>query len=294
MSLTFTEICSACHQQFAVEVPDGAIAMARFLLKDKLCGTCRDRRAAELDRIDAELRAKSIHHRKQDFWARSGVPREYQDSSFEAFDAAFDGGRHQEAYRSCIRWADGFDPRKPWGYPSVVLYSTSLELAYGTGKTHLATAMLRRVIERLGEEALTMPNPVHFTTATDALLRISAARRPDFAGGSRESEEDVYLQLASVRVLVLDDVGKERPRADREEFYYTVINRRYANGLPVILTSNVPPDHSPHYREGPVLADVIGHAAVSRLRVMAAGYWLPMDGPDYRRHQARERIRRGG
>ena len=280
MSAAIRFDCVGCGKPFELEIPDGAVGVAQKLYADRLCPTCNDAKHQEFMSADDRLRQRSAEEKRALFLASCGIPEGLQGKSFNNFDPRFDGGRYTEAHQRCQAWAESFNPRKAADSSSIVLYASG----YGTGKTHMAAAIGRTVIQKLSNDnAMGFGNPVHFTTAADALIRISASRVPDFAGGSRETESVVYDQLGGTRLLILDDVGKERPRADLQEFYYTVINRRYTNNLPIIITSNVPPEA----KQGVTLADIMGEAAVSRLRVMAVSMWLPMDGPDYRRVQAK-------
>ena len=133
----------------------------------------------------------------------------------------------------------------------------------GAGKTHLAVAILKELL-RMGCRA-------RFATFGGIVDEVKASF------GSDDSPLDRY---ASVPVLVLDDLGKERPTGYVLEQLYDLVNKRNAAGLPTIVTSN--------YDAGE-LADVLmqeggnqstAGAIVSRLVQDAKP--VRMDGPDRR------------
>ena len=99
---------------------------------------------------------------------------------------------------------------------------------YGTGKTHLAAAIANRVLET-GTDVIFQPVP-------DLLdqLRMSY-------GNTGESFEERFDRIRSVPLLILDDLGAQSATAWAEEKLYQIINYRYVNKLPTVVTSNVNP-----------------------------------------------------
>lgn len=100
----------------------------------------------------------------------------------------------------------------------------------GTGKTHLAAAGLREVAERHGVRGL-------FVVVPDLIDRYRRTQNPERA---TETAEDVDDLLRRVPLLVLDDLGVGRQTEFAEERMYGVINRRYNDVRPTIVTTNVP------------------------------------------------------
>jgi len=117
-------------------------------------------------------RVRSHRFRVWEFWQQSGVQQRYLEKSFDDCDATFDRGRHGRSLALCRAWAEAFDLSNPKASQSVVLWSEG----YGTGKTHLARAMLRWVLEASSPDTLRFLNPVHFTTAPAAMQGLGAAR----------------------------------------------------------------------------------------------------------------------
>jgi DNA replication protein DnaC len=106
--------------------------------------------------------------------------------------------------------------------------SLALIGAPGRGKSSLATIVMARRIERQLCDAL-------YVTAPDLLDRIRATYGPHGEG----SEPEVVDAVKTASLLVLDDLGAEKPSEWVEEKLYQVVNHRYNALLPTIFTSNL-------------------------------------------------------
>ncbi|MFC7983851.1 ATP-binding protein [Streptomyces sp. NPDC057336] len=171
--------------------------------------------------------------------------------------------RYQDAtatHPAITAWADraADDPRAA-GF--LVLTGT-----IGTGKTHQAYGALRRIAET-GPRRFEMLA----TTAPDLYGRL----RP---GGSDKGTEHELKRLCQIPLLLLDDLGTEKLSEWTEEATYRLINDRYNQCLPLIVTTNFPvrdPDGAPD------LVTRLGDRLASRLAQAATVVHL--DGPDLRR-----------
>jgi len=116
----------------------------------------------------------------------------------------------------------------------------------GTGKTHNAYA----AITTLATSGAACP--WHALTAADLYARL----RPRH-GIDTENEFD---KLTRTALLFIDDIGAAKSTEWNEEINYRLINHRYENEQPTLITSNVPPQH---------LANALGERVASRLTEMA-------------------------
>ena len=96
---------------------------------------------------------------------------------------------------------------------------------YGCGKTHLAAAVANYVVD--------MGVPTVFLTVPDLLdwLRYSY-------GATDENFETRFEEIRNVGLLVLDDLGSQNGTAWAQEKLYQILNHRYVNHLPLVVTSN--------------------------------------------------------
>jgi DNA replication protein DnaC len=139
----------------------------------------------------------------------------------------------------------------------------------GVGKTHLAVAVLRLLIEQKGVRGI-------FYDTRELLRVIRSTYGPDSA--SRVTESDVLRPVVEADLLVLDDLGAEKPSEWVEETMNLIVNTRYNERRPTIFTTN--------YEDLPDEADIdtlkarVGFRLHSRLHEMCE--FLEYDGGDYR------------
>ena len=121
-----------------------------------------------------------------------------------------------------------------------------LKGGYGTGKTHLAVAILRETAEA--------GIPGMFVVVPDLLgkMRASFDRKDGKA-------DELVTTAKNAPLLVLDDLGAENPRPWVVELVYVLINHRYEHMLPTVITTNY---------SGNELEAVFGRRIMSRLAEM--------------------------
>lgn len=95
----------------------------------------------------------------------------------------------------------------------------------GTGKTYLASSIANRLIKN--------EIPVVFGTLINLLNDIK-----DSYSSDSEKEGTIIEKYSKIDMLIIDDLGKERPSEWTLEKLFTIINNRYENNLPVIITTN--------------------------------------------------------
>src|ERR1051325_11202624 len=135
----------------------------------------------------------------------------------------------------------------------------------GIGKTHIAVSVLRKVILDKGARGL-------FYDVRDLLRIIRSTYNPVV----RTAEMDILRPVMEAELLVLDDLGAEKPSEWVEETMNLIVNTRYNERRPTIFTTNYedhPDDNDP---EG--LKSRIGFRIHSRLYEMCD--FLEYDGAD--------------
>ena len=129
----------------------------------------------------------------------------------------------------------------------------------GTGKTHLANGALRDVWQRQGKVGV-------FWNVQDLLERYKAAFDEDRA---TETPDEINRALDRSPLLVLDDFGAHRSTEWADSLLYRLIDYRYANGCPLIITTNAPLLQLPA-------------RVLSRLKDAEVSITVQFDGPDNR------------
>lgn len=98
----------------------------------------------------------------------------------------------------------------------------------GRGKTGLAAGLLRWWVEVNCQSAL-------FVVVPDLLDALRDTYRKD----ADAPESDIIRRVKDVPLLVLDDLGTEKPSDWVEEKLYLIVNHRYGAMRPTIFTSNL-------------------------------------------------------
>lgn len=136
----------------------------------------------------------------------------------------------------------------------------------GTGKTHAAYGALRRIAEA---------GPRNFQMIATTAPDLYGLLRP---GGSDKGSEHELKRLCRIPLLLLDDLGTEKLSEFTEETTTRIVNYRYNESLPLLITTNLP------IKTGtptPDLVTRLGDRLASRLAQTAT--IVGFDGPDLRR-----------
>lgn len=97
----------------------------------------------------------------------------------------------------------------------------------GVGKTHLAVAVLQELIDSFGVRG-------RFVDFTSLIHQIQSTFDP----GSPESKRTILDPVVEADVLVLDELGAQKPTAWVQDILYLIINSRYTRRLPTLFTTN--------------------------------------------------------
>ena len=141
----------------------------------------------------------------------------------------------------------------------------------GTGKTHLATGMLRELVCGRGASG-------RFCDFRELFARL----RRTYSKDAQEDERAVLAELFAADVVVIDDLGAGRVTDWSYDVAQSVINELYGRRGAVVLTTNLP--NLPQGERLPggaeTLGDRIGQRSWSRLQEICRV--MPMDGADFR------------
>ena len=207
----------------------------------------------------------------------AGIPARYRACTLESFNTHVEGSQGQrllEAKALCRRFVDSF-VEDGGGYRESGLLFIGPP---GSGKTHLAVAVLKELIATYGLSG-------RFVDFTALIDEIQATFAPD----STLSKRQILDPIQRADVVVLDELGAQKPSDFVQDVLYLVMNSRYAERRPTLFTSNydLPQESDPDLDRavGPQRLDLshrIQSRLVSRLFEMACPVWLS-DVADYRR-----------
>ena len=135
-----------------------------------------------------------------------------------------------------------------------------LEGAYGCGKTHLAAAIANAAVHR--------GVPTLFITVPDLLDSLR------FAYGNPETTfEARFEEIRNADLLVMDDFGTQNATAWAQEKLFQIINYRYTNKLPTVVTTNLVLDEI----ESRIRSRLQDSDYVQHIRIIAPDFRRPKD-----------------
>jgi DNA replication protein DnaC len=184
-------------------------------------------------------------------WIDEAVVWEMSAKTFETYQR----DRFPDAYDAALAFAQALKGN--------LILSGSL----GTGKSHLEAAIANYLREhsqprRTGDYGI----PSLFATAPQFFIVHDQTKK--------SFDQTPYLallqQATETPLLILDDIDKSKPKEERQEVYYHIVNERYKAKRPTVISTN----------KLEALSDYIGEAAMDRL--MRGMISVEMVGSSYR------------
>ena len=218
--------------------------------------------------------------REQRRLAAAKIPERYRNYTLDGYETAFRGAHPSlaQAHLTARRFVEAY-PVDTAG--KGLMFTGSI----GVGKTHLAVGVLRRLVQERGVKGL-------FSDYRELLKSIQNSYNPQV----QSTELELLRPIFRAEVLVLDDLGAQKPNEWVWDTVALILNSRYNDKLTTIITSNYPDlsacggnltDAERAAREQ-TLGDRIGDRMRSRLAEMCVR--VEMTGEDFRQSVKRARF----
>jgi DNA replication protein DnaC len=212
--------------------------------------------------------------------AAAHIPERYRHYTLDGYETAFRGAHPSlgQAHLTARKFVDAY-PVDTAG--KGLLFVGSI----GVGKTHLAVGVLRRLVQERGVKGL-------FCDYRELLKSIQNS----YNSQVQTTELELLKPVFAAEVLVLDDLGAQKPNEWVWDTVALILNSRYNDKLTTVITTNYSDlpagggalsDLERAVRE-PTLGDRIGDRMRSRLAEMCVR--VEMTGEDFRQTVKRARF----
>ena len=153
----------------------------------------------------------------KNLFSNSGMSKRAMECSFDDYQITF---QNSQAVQICLEYVKDFDVISTTNRNGLFITGDC-----GVGKSHLAFATANSLIKE-GNSVIAM-------TMIDLLLKIK-----DSYNAKNLTEEQILNIYEECTLLIIDDLGKEKPTDWVLQMIYSIIDRRYNAKKPIIVTTN--------------------------------------------------------
>jgi DNA replication protein DnaC len=264
--------CPWCERRLPLRVFEGW--KGKQIVPVVTCG-CEGERAGLAK--EAERRRREHEEFEREKWAKTlqqaGLVGWLADATFESYRAREDWPSAKACKVAVEAYATALLGEKLGSKPWLILHGQ-----YGTGKSHLAAAVVHKAIEQGMRGCFFRVWPQYLKR-----LQASWERQP-----GEERTGDIVSELQRGRLVAIDDLDKKQPSRSgwAEDELFAALNYRYNEQAPTILTFNHGPDDPyvlPNGKRAGVTAleAYLGRAALDRISG-AAFDMVEFDGASFR------------
>ena len=213
----------------------------------------------------------------------ANIPERYRNCTLDAFDPAYRGA--DASLSRALQMARKFAETYPVDTAGRGLLFVG---TMGLGKTHLAVGILRRLIQERGVRG-------YFCDYRELLKSIQNSYNPEV----RTSELELLKPVFAAEVLVLDDLGAQKPNEWVWDTVALILNTRYNAQQTTIITTNWPDlpagggmKIDRNGAKAAILEDTLGDRIGDRMRSRLAEMCVrvEMKGDDFRQSVKRARF----
>lgn len=213
--------------------------------------------SGDLKAVDEFLRNKHCSILAEKYKKQANLSKRFSKRTFQTFN--IENEMQKNAYDKAFNYAKNIKENIENGTNILFIGKGSV----GTGKTHLACAIANDVLEQ------GIPvKVINIVALVDELKEFTQARKQE---------------LKTVKVLLIDDLGKENSTTWLCSEIYGIINARYESELPTIITTEGSlKDLEDNYKVE--IDEKIINKGISMIsRLTESCYLAVMNGEDYRK-----------
>lgn len=183
---------------------------------EKLNAEKKAQEEAEKERLLAE-REERRKNRISRLLGASGMSARAKNCLFEGYQLNI---YNEKAFQICKSYTEKFNTIKKENKNGLFIAGPC-----GVGKSHLANAIANDLI-RKGQSVISM-------TMIDLLLQIKNSYSAE-----NINEKEILKIYEDCTLLIIDDLGKEKPTEWALQMIYSIIDKRYNSLKPIVVTTN--------------------------------------------------------
>jgi DNA replication protein DnaC len=221
------------------------------------CDCDEKQRQADLKAELAEASRQAKADRIARLFEQAKLGARFKEKTFKAWQKRED---MQHAFDAAYRYTMFWDKHLKDGTGMLMFGPV------GTGKSHLAAAIVNELIPR---------EVTAIFQGAPELLRLF---RATYDAESKVKEAELMQALVEADLLVVDDIGAEKWTEYTEALLYQIIDARYRDKRPLVVTTNL------SLTTPPLLETAIGPRALDRL--IETCELIEVGGTSYRKEEA--------
>lgn len=216
-----------------------------FSIGSTECPKCKEEREAQeaAKREEANKRAYLDYVKRCVANMQKQTPKRFQNACFDNYICSTEG--QKSALKICKSYCEKFDSNIRNSGGGLVLSGN-----VGTGKTHLAISV--------GKELAKQGVHTYYKTLSDLVREV----RSTWNGEGHE--EFVYKKYRTCGLLIIDEVGVQVGSDNERNIIFEIIDGRYQDILPTIISSNL---------EREKIAEMISERSLDR--ITQGGAFIP-------------------
>lgn len=242
-------VACATHGEYQSTGQRVVLGKLRKEIWSRCPGCVEDERRVERERkiADAEARNRA---RLEEMLGQTMIPARFLGKTFDTYRCSTP--EQEVALQICRGFAQSFDSALKAGSCLV------LSGKPGTGKSHLAGAILQAILPR---------HVGLYVTVMDLIRSVRDTWRRE----SSVSESEILSRLTALPLLVIDEIGVQYGTDGERAVLFDIMDRRYRDMRPTILMTNL---------EKAGFKAAIGDRVYDRLTEVAK--WVPFEWQSYR------------
>ena len=187
-------------------------------IKNELMQNLEKNKSADIiTNIYSEISGQNSKRKLYNLLKYSNIGTKFKTRTFDKYITNLN---NEYSYKMSLKYASTFDLEKLKG-KGIFFYGN-----YCVGKTHLACSIANVLIHN------------NISVIFGSFIKLMSNIKDTYNTVTTDNEKHIIDSYTNCDLLIIDDLGKERLSEWNLEKLYYIINERYENNKPIVITSN--------------------------------------------------------